>query len=76
MPGAPGITGFGGGGMLGGAIAAVGSGLGGRLIIAASRGLAALGFPSRWGGRTMRTVSFFGSFMSGRVLTSVIENGA
>ena len=56
---------FGGAGMVGGAPAAVGRGLGGRLIMAASRGLAAPGLPSRRGGRTMRTVSFFGSFMVG-----------
>jgi hypothetical protein len=57
--------GAGGAGMVGGAPATVGSGLGGRLIMAASRGLAAPGFPSLRGGRTMRTVSFFGSFMAG-----------
>lgn len=57
--------GRGGAGMLGGAPATVGSGFGGRLIMAASRGLAAAGLPSLRGGRTMRTVSFFGSFMAG-----------
>jgi hypothetical protein len=41
----------------------VGRGLGGRLIMAASRGFAALGALSRRGGRTIRTVSFFGSFI-------------
>lgn len=64
-PGAGGIPGLGGAGMVGGAPAAVGRGLGGRLIMAASRGLAAPGLPSRRGGRTMRTVSFLGSFMAG-----------
>ena len=64
-PGAAGMIGFGGAGMVGGAPAAVGRGFGGRLIMAASRGLAAPGFPSRRGGRTMRTVSFLGSFMAG-----------
>jgi hypothetical protein len=64
-PVATGTPGFGGAGMVGGAPAMVGRGLGGRLIMAASRGLAAPGFPSRRGGRTMRTVSFLGSFMAG-----------
>ena len=64
-PGAAGIAAFGGAGIVGGAPATVGSGLGGRLIMAASRGLAAPGLPSRRGGKTMRTVSFFGSFMAG-----------
>ena len=64
-PGAGGMTGLGGAGMVGGVPAMVGSGFGGRLIMAASRGLAAPGFPSRRGGKTMRTVSFLGSFMVG-----------
>jgi len=68
MPGGGGTTGapggFGGAGMVGGAPWAVGKGLGGRFTMAASRGLAAAGAPSRRGGRTMRTVSFFGSFMA------------
>jgi hypothetical protein len=64
-PGAGGMTGLGGVGMVGGVPAIVGSGFGGRLIMAASRGLAAPGFPSRRGGKTMRTVSFLGSFMVG-----------
>jgi hypothetical protein len=55
------LKGFGGAGMVGGAPVAVGKGLGGRFTIAASRGLAAVGPPSRLGGRTIRTVSFFGS---------------
>jgi hypothetical protein len=55
------LKGFGGAGMVGGAPVAVGRGLGGRFTIAASRGLAAVGPPSRLGGRTIRTVSFFGS---------------
>ena len=38
-----------------------GTGFGGRLIIAVSRGLEATGVPSLRAGRTMRTVSFFGS---------------
>ncbi|HEY5705381.1 MAG TPA: hypothetical protein VIS96_07390 [Terrimicrobiaceae bacterium] len=42
-------------------VAAFGTGLGGRLIIAVSRGFDARGWPSRRGGRTMRTVSFLGS---------------
>ena len=37
------------------------TGLGGRFIIAVSRGLDDNGWPSRRGGRTMRTVSFLGS---------------
>ena len=64
-PGVAGVSAFGGEGMVGGAPVAVGRGFGGRLTIAASRGLAAPGFPSRRGGRTMRTVSFLGSFMAG-----------
>ena len=64
-PGTGGMTGLGGAGMVGGVPAMVGSGFGGRLIMAASRGLAAPGFPSRRGGKTMRTVSFLGSFMVG-----------
>jgi hypothetical protein len=64
-PGMGGIGGLGGAGMPAGAAAAVGKGLGGRLIMAASRGLAATGWPSRRGGSTMRTVSFLGSFMAG-----------
>ncbi len=63
-PGAGGIEGLGGVGIVGGAPAAAGMGFGGRLIMAASRGLAAPGLPSRFGGRTMRTVSFLGSFMA------------
>lgn len=63
--GGAGIPAFGGAGIVGGAPATVGRGLGGRLIMAASRGLEAPGFPSRRGGRTMRTVSFLGSFMVG-----------
>jgi small subunit ribosomal protein S14 len=63
--GAGGRPGLGGAGMVGGAPTMVGRGLGGRLIMAASRGLAAPGLPSRRGGRTMRTVSFLGSFMAG-----------
>jgi hypothetical protein len=65
IPGAGGIPGLGGAGMVGGVPAMVGRGLGGRLIMAASRGFAAPGFPSRRGGKTMRTVSFLGSFMAG-----------
>ncbi len=38
-----------------------GTGFGGRLIIAVSRGLEAIGAPSRREGRTILTVSFFGS---------------
>ena len=38
-----------------------GTGFGGRLIIAVSRGLEAMGEPSRRAGRTILTVSFFGS---------------
>jgi hypothetical protein len=38
-----------------------GTGLGGRLIMAVSRGLEATGVPSRRAGRTILTVSFFGS---------------
>ena len=64
-PGVAGVSAFGGEGMVGGAPVAVGRGFGGRLTIAASRGLAVPGFPSRRGGRTMRTVSFLGSFMAG-----------
>ena len=64
-PGAVGMPGLGGAGMEAGAPATVGRGLGGRLIMAASRGFAAPGFPSRRGGRTIRTVSFLGSFMAG-----------
>jgi hypothetical protein len=64
-PGAGGIAALGGAGMVGGAPEKVGRGFGGRLIMAASRGLAAPGLPSRRGGRTMRTVSFLGSFMAG-----------
>lgn len=64
-PGAGGIAALGGAGIVAGAPATVGRGFGGRLIIAASRGFAAPGLPSRRGGRTMRTVSFFGSFMAG-----------
>jgi hypothetical protein len=64
-PGVAGVPAFGGEGMVGGAPVAVGRGFGGRLTIAASRGLAVPGFPSRRGGRTMRTVSFLGSFMAG-----------
>lgn len=59
--------GLGADGALGGAGAAgadgAGTGFGGRLIIAVSRGVEAAGCPSRLGGRTMRTVSFFGSLM-------------
>jgi hypothetical protein len=40
---------------------ATGTGFGGRLIIAVSRGLEAMGEPSRRAGRTILTVSFFGS---------------
>lgn len=61
----PGAGARGGAGIVGGAPAIVGRGLGGRLIMAASRGLAAAGLPSVRGGRTMRTVSFLGSFMAG-----------
>ena len=59
--------------MVGGAPAMVGSGFGGRLIIAASRGLAAPGLPSRRVGKTMRTVSFLGSFMAG--FTTAVRRG-
>ena len=38
-----------------------GTGFGGRLIVAVSRGVSARGWPSRRGGRTIRTVSFLGS---------------
>ena len=38
-----------------------GTGFGGRLIIAVSRGLEAMGEPSRRAGRTILTVSFLGS---------------
>jgi hypothetical protein len=55
------LKGFGGAGIVGGAPVAVGKGFGGRFTIAASRGFAAVGPASRRGGRTMRTVSFFGS---------------
>lgn len=40
-----------------------GTGFGGRLIIADSRAVDVAGCPSRRGGRTMRTVSFFGSLI-------------
>jgi len=70
MPG-----GLGGAGILGGEPTAVGSGFGGRLTMAASRGLAALGFPSWRGGRTMRTVSFLGSFMAGFYLRLAVRRG-
>lgn len=42
---------------------AAGTGFGGRLIIAPSRGVELVGGPSLRGGRTIRTVSFFGSLM-------------
>ena len=53
----------------GGALGAEGSegaaaGFGGRLIIADSLGVEPAGCPSRRGGSTMRTVSFFGSLIS------------
>ena len=52
----------GGGTAAGGVIpGGFGIGLGGRLIIAVSRGVDAKGWPSLRGGRTIRTVSFFGS---------------
>ena len=41
--------------------AGLGTGFGGKLIIAVSRGPEAAGWPSRRGGRTIRTVSFLGS---------------
>jgi hypothetical protein len=47
-----------GGGPLGGA-----AGFGGRFSMTVSRGFAAIGWLSFLGGRTMRTVSFFGSAM-------------
>jgi hypothetical protein len=60
LPGAVGMSGFGGGGIVGGAPAAAGRGLGGRLT-EPSLAFGAPGMPSLRGGRTMRTVSFFGS---------------
>jgi hypothetical protein len=54
--GAAGVAGAAGAGV-------AGTGFGGRLIMAVSRGVDARGWPSRRGGRTMRTVSFFGSLM-------------
>jgi hypothetical protein len=54
----PGMTG--GGGTTGDPVG-TGTGFGGRLIIAVSRGLDAMGEPSRRAGRTILTVSFFGS---------------
>ena len=51
------VAGVSGRAMTGGA----GTGFGGRLIIAVSRGLEVTGVPSLRAGRTMRTVSFFGS---------------
>ncbi len=66
--GIPGIEpgGFSPAGMTGGGGTAedppdTGTGFGGRLIIAVSRGLEAMGEPSRRAGRTILTVSFFGS---------------
>ena len=58
-----GIAGVETGGVPGGGVATAGfwTGLGGKLIIAVSRGLDARGLPSRRGGRTIRTVSFLGS---------------
>lgn len=44
-----------------GAPPGTGTGFGGRLIIAVSRGLEATGVPSRRAGRTILTVSFLGS---------------
>lgn len=58
--GGGGIGGFGGGGIVEGAPAETGRGLGGRLT-EPSLGLGEPGMPSLRGGRTMRTVSFFGS---------------
>lgn len=52
---------LGGFGALGGA-----TGFGGRFNITVSRGLEAMGLLSFRGGRTMRTVSFFGSAMVGK----------
>jgi len=46
-------------------------GFGGRLIIAVSRGLDATGVPSRRAGRTILTVSFFGS----AILSSEVVKG-
>jgi hypothetical protein len=47
-----------------------GAGFGGRLIMAFSRGFPAADCPSRRGGRTMRTVSFFGSLINSGVICS------
>ncbi len=54
-----------------------GTGFGGRLIIAVSRGLEAMGEPSRRAGRTILTVSFFGSaiFCSEWVRSSLVAAG-
>jgi len=49
-----------------------GTGFGGRLIMAFSRGFPAADCPSRRGGRTMRTVSFFGSLINSGVICSKI----
>jgi len=56
------IGGFNPAGAVGaGAEPETGTGFGGRLIIAVSRGLEAMGEPSRRAGRTILTVSFLGS---------------
>lgn len=55
------------GGAIGAAPGAVG-GLGGRFNITFSRGVLEPGAPSLRGGRTIRTVSFFGSDMAGWIL--------
>jgi len=55
-------------------------GLGGRLIIAVSRGLEATGMPSRRAGRTIRTVSFLGSaivcseVVKGRIICWAVQD--
>ena len=54
-------TGADGGGGTAGDPPGTGTGFGGRLIIAVSRGLEAMGEPSRRAGRTILTVSFLGS---------------
>jgi hypothetical protein len=63
------------GGAEGGTPGAAGAGFGGRFTMAFSRGLAPLGWPSRRGGRTMRTVSFLGwDINSRRVAKTLPEN--
>lgn len=70
-PGAGGVSPDGGlGGAMGAAPGAVG-GLGGRFNITFSRGVLEPGVPSLRGGKTIRTVSFFGSDMAGWILDGV-----